>query len=339
MLKFEQKLLIIGCGGGYDIFCGLPIYFGQIRDSLDRPLLANYSFSNNELLKRGQQIGGSESALYKIDASSFELPSLAEFVKEISGGQDIPDWLLKQLGVTKETYDMERCNGTSVNGKLYFPEYELSKELGVPVYAFHGDLGGFGVRVGIRALIALESVNTIIAVDGGTDSLMRGDEPSVGTPHEDMLTLSVIDTLNKEIPTLKSYLYLLGYNIDRMHDVTNSSVQERILDLIKLGGFLGASHLLNDPQSAYSYMRVFERCSPENSWINSLVCASLVGRKEPISLLNRGPSKLPISPFMAIYFGFDLPIVVSQKLWKMSMIAASRTDDEVCDLIKDLLLK
>src|SRR6476469_3955107 len=40
-----KNLLIAGAGGGFDIFCGLPIYF-ELRQQGQRVHLANYSFSD-----------------------------------------------------------------------------------------------------------------------------------------------------------------------------------------------------------------------------------------------------------------------------------------------------
>src|SRR5262249_22149538 len=39
-----KNLLIAGMGGGFDVFCGLPIYF-ELRHRGQRVHLANYSFS------------------------------------------------------------------------------------------------------------------------------------------------------------------------------------------------------------------------------------------------------------------------------------------------------
>ncbi len=39
-----RNLLIAGMGGGFDLFCGLPIYF-ELQRRGQRAHLANYSFS------------------------------------------------------------------------------------------------------------------------------------------------------------------------------------------------------------------------------------------------------------------------------------------------------
>ena len=50
-LKDSENILIAGAGGGFDIFCGLPIYF-TLREMGKTVHLANYSFSHVELIQR-----------------------------------------------------------------------------------------------------------------------------------------------------------------------------------------------------------------------------------------------------------------------------------------------
>ena len=63
----------------------------------------------------------------------------------------------------------------------------LAQGIQAPVYAFE--------KIGIRPLkqaydhlIEILSIDTVVLVDGGTDSLMLGDEEELGTPREDMKT-------------------------------------------------------------------------------------------------------------------------------------------------------
>ena len=58
----------------------------------------------------------------------------------------------------------------------------------------------------------------MIVVDGGTDSLMAGNEADIGTPCEDMISLFAIEKL--EIP---SVLCCIGLGADRYHGVSDAS--------------------------------------------------------------------------------------------------------------------
>src|SRR6185295_13843138 len=86
------------------------------------------------------------------------------------------------------------------------------------------------------------NLDTVILVDGGTDSLMRGDEEGLGTPQEDMASIAAVDEL--DIP--RKFLVCLGFGVDSYHGVCHSHVLESIADLIRAGGYLGAFSLTLD---------------------------------------------------------------------------------------------
>ena len=44
-IEGANTILLAGCGGGYDVFCGLPLYFA-LREMGKTVHLANYSFSS-----------------------------------------------------------------------------------------------------------------------------------------------------------------------------------------------------------------------------------------------------------------------------------------------------
>jgi len=141
-----KSVLLAGAGGGFDIFAGLPLYFGLRREGR-QVHLANLSFSHI-YASSGRRIG---RALVEVDA---------------------------------KTRDASR----------YFPEIHLAKWLGsigepASIYCFD--------RTGVKPLseayenlCAHLGIDTVILVDGGTDSLMRGDESGLGTPQEDAASIA-----------------------------------------------------------------------------------------------------------------------------------------------------
>jgi len=135
-----ENLLIAGMGGGFDVFCGLPIYF--------------------EMKKRGKTV---------------HLANLS-FVEA---------WAVeKKISVTKT------CNGVtaeSIGPKHYCPEAFLARYL----KKFHGEdvvvwqmerMGTVQLMENYLALIDRLSIDGILLVDGGIDSLVQGDEEELGTP-------------------------------------------------------------------------------------------------------------------------------------------------------------
>lgn len=61
----HNRVLMIGCGGGYDIYVGLPFYFALVEKGIDVDL-ANFSFTSIETLKTFPNIGAD---VYKVDTS------------------------------------------------------------------------------------------------------------------------------------------------------------------------------------------------------------------------------------------------------------------------------
>jgi hypothetical protein len=76
----------------------------------------------------------------------------------------------------------------------YFPERTLARWLDehdrpATVYAFE-IVGVEPLRAAYRPLVDRLDIDAIVLVDGGTDILMRGDEAGLGTPGEDMSSVS-----------------------------------------------------------------------------------------------------------------------------------------------------
>jgi hypothetical protein len=154
-LEKTNNILIAGAGGGFDIFCGLPMYFA-LKNAGKQVLLANLSFSQiyastgNHLLY----------SLVEVDANTKSL---------------LP----------------------------YFPEIHLARWLAIrdeptPIYCIARS-GTVPVRDAYKAMVEQHNIDTIILVDGGTDSLMRGDEAGLGTPEEDIASIAAVDQLDVPI--------------------------------------------------------------------------------------------------------------------------------------------
>jgi hypothetical protein len=76
--------------------------------------------------------------------------------------------------------------------KEYFPEMYLCQYLeknkidpNPIVYTFKRDTGVIGMTEGYEIIIKRHDIDLLILVDGGNDSLMKGDESGLGSPHED----------------------------------------------------------------------------------------------------------------------------------------------------------
>ena len=148
-----RSLLIAGMGGGFDIFCGLPIFF-ELQRRGQTAHLANLSFSQTGYLKEGLRLSD------------------------------------QVVGVTAE----------SKSYVPYFPELRLAhwfksaREQDVTVWCFNTQ-GAQPLLGAYRALVEHLAVDGVLLIDGGVDSLMRGDEAEMGTVLEDACSLAAVNAL------------------------------------------------------------------------------------------------------------------------------------------------
>lgn len=279
-LKSAQKILLAGAGGGYDIMCGLPLYFG-LRAEGKQVYLANLSFSF--------------------------LPPL---------GNRLSPTLLE---VTADT-------GLFTN---YFPELFLARwfreqQEEVPLYCFERT-GVKPLLAGYRALVKYLNLDTIILVDGGTDSLMRGDETGLGTPHEDIASITAVHQLEVE----RKLLVCLGFGVDAYHGIHHAQFLEAVADLTRSGGYLGMFSLLEEMPEVKLYRAateaIFKAMTNDISIVSSSILSALAGHygNYHATPRTRG-SRLWINPLMPVYWCFQLAPVAERVLYLEAM---KETDD------------
>lgn len=128
-----------------------------------------------------------------------------------------------------------------------------------------------------RALVAHLQVDTVILVDGGTDSLMRGDEAGLGTPEEDMTSIAAVDALDAQ----QKYLVCLGFGVDSFHGVCHAHAFEAVAEFTRQGAFLGAFSLLREMPEVQRYFEasefVFEAMAHHPSIVSTSILSALEG--------------------------------------------------------------
>ena len=290
-LEQSESILLAGAGGGFDIFSGLPLYFG-LRTAGKRVHLANLSFSH---------LGAA------------------------TGKQLAP----AALEVTADS---------TVNTG-YFPEYHLCRwfrQRGeeVPVYCF--DRTGFKPLLeGYRAVVNHLQADAVVLVDGGTDSLMRGDEAGLGTPEEDIASIAAVDEL--DVP--KKYLVCLGFGVDAFHGVCHAHALEAVAELNREGGFLGALSLVREMPEVRLYAEaveaVFAAMPDCPSIVNASILSALDGHygDHHRTARTRG-STLWINPLMTLYWCFRLEPVARRILY-LDMVKRTRTRLDLMQAIEE----
>jgi hypothetical protein len=290
-LEKARSILLAGAGGGFDIFSGLPLYFG-LRAAGKQVHLANLSFSHLE------------------EASGRRLaPAAVEITADSSGTAG------------------------------YFPEFHLCRWFRlqgeeVPVYCF--DRTGFQPLLeGYRAVVADLQADAVVLVDGGTDSLMRGDEAGLGTPEEDIASIAAVD----ELEVAGKYLVCLGFGVDAFHGVCHAHALEAVADLTRQEAFLGAVSLVPSMPEVQRYAAATHTVCEAMPDCPSIVCASILSAVEGHygdyhRIARTWGSTLWINPLMTLYWCFRLGPVARRILY-LEEIKQTRTYWEVIEAIDD----
>ncbi|HEY4383853.1 MAG TPA: DUF1152 domain-containing protein [Ktedonobacteraceae bacterium] len=159
---------------------------------------------------------------------------------------------------------------------LYFPEKYLAQWFvtqgeRIPIYCFERT-GVQPLLAAYQALIDLLHVDAIILVDGGTDSLMRGDEPGLGTPEEDIASIAAIHQLHLDT----KLLVCLGFGIDTFHGICHAHFLEAVSDLSCHNGFLGTWSLTKEMPEVQRYRDATETVLQAMPFHPSIVSTSIL---------------------------------------------------------------
>lgn len=280
-----ENLLIAGMGGGFDLFLGLPIYF--------------------ELQKRGKTV----------HLASFSFTDVEH---------------LDPAAITKLTPTLAAATADYDKVAIYFPEMYLSRWFRevrneeVTVWTFH-KTGERALTENYRLLVDELGIDGILLVDGGVDSLMRGDEAQMGTLIEDSISLLAVSQL-VNVPL--RMMFCVGFGAER--DIAYGHVLENIADLTQAGAFLGACSLIpqmpvyQDYEAAVLYVQGQRFHDP--STINSSVISAVQGHYGNYHLTEhtrRSGSLLWISPLMPLYWFFDLDTVAARHLFLSQLLGTT----------------
>ncbi|MFN8607107.1 MAG: DUF1152 domain-containing protein [Vulcanimicrobiota bacterium] len=270
-LSQSQRILLVGAGGGYDIFCGLPLYH-WLRNRGRTPYLASLSFRGDRL-ERVNSVGSQPEEC------------LAGFLRA-----------------------------------------DLGEE--VPVYRF-GAGGTQQILAHYRQLVQDLDLDAMVLVDGGTDSLLRGDEPGLGSPGEDVASLAAAHQLDLPVRLLAS----LGFGLDAHHHVCHAYVLEAAADLTASGDFLGAFSLLAGMPELEFLSRAVEFAARQPGSRPSIIAGSVVaaarGRFGDVHVSSRtSGSSLLLNPLMAMFWGFRVDGLARRCLY-LDAIKQTRSRGEI----------
>lgn len=271
-LDGANNILIAGAGGGFDIFCGLPLYFA-LKKAGKTVHLANLS----------------SGALGFCDAEN-PSPALWRITAKTAATKYFPEmhlaaWLTERFGET-------------------------------PIFAI-APTGARPVITAYEWLALTLKPDAIVLVDGGTDSLMRGDEAGLATPEGDAVSLLAAHSL-ENIP--RKLLVCLGFGIDAHGGVCHAHFLENVAALSRENAYHGAWSLAHDSDDFRFYEDAcdftFARLPQQPSIVNTSIIAAVAGSFGDVHPTKRTEgSKLFINPLMGLYWSFQLENVARRNLY------------------------
>jgi hypothetical protein len=244
-------------------------------------------------------------------------------------------------GLTHSTYLTDSLVGVTAdesNFSPYFPEAHLSRWFRstgqeVTIWAFEKT----GVRpllANYRALVEHLAIDGILLIDGGVDSLVRGNEAALGTVLEDATSLAAVNALT-DVPT--RLMACIGFGIER--DMAYAHILENIADLAHDEVFLGTCSLLRQMESYQRYeaalLAVQATPYQDPSVINSSIVSAVQGHYGNYHLTEKTRNgRNWISPLMPIYWFFDLPGVAYKNLFLNEIMLTDTFNDVFSQMAK-----
>lgn len=223
--------------------------------------------------------------------------------------------------------EVKKVSSNTIVIPNYCPEYHLCKflddkyPLNKPHFIYASYARDFTVKQMYDYYVKIveeENIDAIIAIDGGSDSLMKGDEEGLGDPIEDAVSLAAISMLNVS----EKFLLSIGLGCDRFNHVSDASSLRAISDAIRNNSFLGSLMFYNGMQSFHFYKECIDYINSKQD-IKSVISGCIISSGEgyygedeiPQRLSNRvNKGELYIWPMMSMMWAFDLDFFAQRSL-------------------------
>lgn len=207
----------------------------------------------------------------------------------------------------------------------YFPEKNIcqwfwdSAQQDINIYALDYEMGVQPLRAAYNYLIEQYQIDTLLLVDGGTDSIIFGDEKGLGTIVEDANSMVAAVGSN----ALNKYIAAIGFGIDHFHGVNHYNFLENVATLIEHNGYLGAFSLTKEMHEGHQYLALVDylnKCTNRPSIVANSVADALKGRFGDVHHSDRTEGcELFINPLMPLYWTFHLKAVIDQMAFAQAL--------------------
>ncbi|KAH3759246.1 cell surface glycoprotein [Pelomyxa schiedti] len=296
-----RTVMMCGCGGGFDFVHSMALY-PELKRLGKTVIVGSFSFGNTSEIK---------------EPVYWRHPVLTDCV-------------------------VKKVTAASACSSFYAPEHHICEylDLKYPDEAPHFAYAYYARSFTPKALKDLyskfvtdHSIDGILAVDGGSDSLMVGDESGLGDPIEDAVTVATIASLEQ---VRMRILCVMGLGCDRFNCVSDAATLRAIAELTLLNGFLG-SVMMEPTFPGFIFYRDLLKFMYKRQGFRSVIAGSIVASGEghfggnyvPDYLSSRvRPGELYLWPLMAALWTFD-PVVVAQRSHICTVIKDCNTIDQM----------
>lgn len=296
-------------------------------------------------IKFFDEIRESKNVLVAGAGGGFDIYSgIPIIVNLINGGKNVIVGNLSFTSLSETTSKAEFPYCYSINssdqdlsGRNYFPEKHLKawldrNSISIDVFAFER-IGVISLKESYKYLKKKYQIDTVILVDGGTDSLMFGDEEGLGTPQEDMCSISAV----YQIDFNKRILLCLGFGIDHYHGVSHYRFLENVSELSRIGGYWGLFQITAEMTESNMFIDAIQYANSRMIGMESIVANSIMnalnGNYGDYHFNERTRnSELWINLLMTIYWCFDLE-KVAKKIKYLDLISKTKTIGEMNSII------
>lgn len=283
-----SSVFLTGCGGGFDFFhsiCLIP----ELKRLGKKFIIGSYSFGDPQEV-RGEIIFISEH---------HDNPVVA---KKVTAESECSEVYCPEVGL---------CSYLDQQYPDDAPHF---------VYAYYARNFSVSLLTELHNLIIEKhTIKGIIIFDGGSDSLMKGDEAGLGDPVEDAVSVATVaGNTNENI--IYKVLICIGMGTDRFNDVSDCSTLRAVAEITKLGGFLGSISLECGREPYNFYKLGLDHLYLKQSF-RSVLAGSIVASgsgffgsdRVPDLVHNRvSEGSLFLWPLMPILWAFDVNVVANR---------------------------
>jgi hypothetical protein len=278
-----RTVLLCGCGGGFDFVHSMTLY-PELRRLGKTVVIGSYSFGNPDKIAGAVSVFDQDGAVAK------------------------------------------RVTAANTADAHYGPEVHVCSYLDrvypdtAPhfVYAYYARAFTVPTLARLyRQFVEAHAIDAIVLVDGGSDSLMAGDEEGLGDPIEDAVSVAAVASL---AGLRAKVLITVGLGTDRFNQVSDAATFRAVAELTRAGGFLGAVSLEPEAAGSNFYRDCLEHIYQRQGF-RSVLAGTIVSAIEgwfgrdavpPVLEQRVRPGELYLWPLMAVLWGFDVDAVAKR---------------------------